>query len=73
MITVSSLLTLSSRDMCTFSFTVSLGLTLLYATRIEIARETLIGSGAVIMNDTVEKGVYVLHRVIDKTSDEIEL
>ncbi len=42
---------------------------------ITIARETLIGAGAVIIKDTVEKGVYVPYRAerLEKTSDEIEL
>ena len=43
---------------------------------ITIAPETLIGAGAVIMKDTVEKGVYLPPRselLKDKKSDEIEL
>jgi UDP-3-O-[3-hydroxymyristoyl] glucosamine N-acyltransferase len=42
---------------------------------IVIAPETLVGAGAVIMNDTVEKGVYLPQRakLSDKKSDEIEL
>jgi sugar O-acyltransferase (sialic acid O-acetyltransferase NeuD family) len=42
---------------------------------IEIAAETLIGAGAVIMKDTVEKGVYLPQRaeLFKKKSDEIEL
>lgn len=42
---------------------------------IEIAQETLIGAGAVIMKDTVEKGVYLPQRaeLSGKKSDEIEL
>jgi sugar O-acyltransferase (sialic acid O-acetyltransferase NeuD family) len=42
---------------------------------IEVARETLIGAGAVIMKDTVEKGVYLPQRaeLSAKKSDEIEL
>jgi len=42
---------------------------------ITIAPETLIGAGAVIMKDTVEKGVYLPQRaaLFDKKSDEIEL
>lgn len=42
---------------------------------ITIAPETLIGAGAVIMKDTVEKGVYLPHRaeLFIKNSDEIEL
>lgn len=42
---------------------------------IEIAPETLIGAGAVIMKDTVEKGVYLPPRaeLFGKKSDEIEL
>ncbi len=40
---------------------------------ITIARETLIGAGAVIMNDTIEKGVYLPPRsvLIEKKSDEV--
>jgi sugar O-acyltransferase (sialic acid O-acetyltransferase NeuD family) len=42
---------------------------------ITIAPETLIGAGAVIMKDTVPKGVYLPQRaeLFNKTSDEIEL
>jgi sugar O-acyltransferase (sialic acid O-acetyltransferase NeuD family) len=42
---------------------------------ITIAPETLIGAGAVIMKDTVEKGVYLPQRaeLFKKQSDEIEL
>jgi sugar O-acyltransferase (sialic acid O-acetyltransferase NeuD family) len=42
---------------------------------IEIAAETLIGAGAIIMKDTVEKGVYLPQRaeLFKKRSDEIEL
>lgn len=42
---------------------------------IKIAPETLIGAGAIIMQDTVEKGVYLPHRaeLSSKSSDEIEL
>lgn len=42
---------------------------------ITVAQETLIGAGAVIMEDTVEKGVYVPQKaqLLRKKSDEIEL
>jgi sugar O-acyltransferase (sialic acid O-acetyltransferase NeuD family) len=42
---------------------------------IAIARETLIGAGAVIMKDTVERGVYLPERakLFSKSSSEIEL
>jgi sugar O-acyltransferase (sialic acid O-acetyltransferase NeuD family) len=42
---------------------------------ITVAPETLIGAGAVIMKDTVEKGVYLPQRseLFSKKSDEIEL
>ena len=42
---------------------------------IEIAPETLIGAGAVIMKDTVERGVYLPERakLFSKSSSEIEL
>ncbi len=42
---------------------------------ITIARETLIGAGAVIMKDTVERGVYLPERakLFAKSSSEIEL
>lgn len=42
---------------------------------ITIAPETLIGAGAIIMKDTIEKGVYVPRRaeLFSKKSDEIEL
>lgn len=40
-----------------------------------VARETLIGAGAVIMGDTAERGVYVPQRAtrLEKTSDRVEL
>jgi len=42
---------------------------------ITIARETLIGAGAVVMNDTVEQGVYLPERarLFARKSSEIEL
>jgi sugar O-acyltransferase (sialic acid O-acetyltransferase NeuD family) len=42
---------------------------------IKIAPRTLIGAGAVIMNDTVEDGVYLPQRAVlfDKKSSEIDL
>jgi len=42
---------------------------------ITIAPETLVGAGAVIMKDTVEKGVYLPERakLFDKRSDEITI
>ena len=42
---------------------------------IALAAETLVGAGAVIMKDTVEKGVYMAPRaeLFKKKSDEIEL
>jgi sugar O-acyltransferase (sialic acid O-acetyltransferase NeuD family) len=42
---------------------------------ITIAPETLVGAGAIIMKDTVEKGVYLPQRaeLFKKLSDEIEL
>jgi sugar O-acyltransferase (sialic acid O-acetyltransferase NeuD family) len=42
---------------------------------ITIAPQTLIAAGAVIMKDTVEKGVYLAERAkrFDKSSDEIDL
>jgi len=42
---------------------------------IRIAPRTLIGAGAVIMNDTVERGVYVpqVAKLIEKRSDEVTL
>ncbi len=42
---------------------------------IRIKRETLIGAGAVVMKDTIEKGVYLPQRAVlfDKTSDQIEI
>ena len=42
---------------------------------ITIASETLIGAGAIIMKNTVEKGVYIPERakLFPKKSDEIEL
>jgi len=42
---------------------------------ITIAKETLIGAGAIVMEDTREKGVYVPQRaeLMNKRSDEIEL
>jgi sugar O-acyltransferase (sialic acid O-acetyltransferase NeuD family) len=42
---------------------------------VTINRETLVAAGAIIMKDTVEKGVYLPARSVlfDKTSDEIEI
>ena len=42
---------------------------------IKVAPQTLIGAGAVIMENTVEKGVYVPQRAkrFEKSSDEIDL
>jgi sugar O-acyltransferase (sialic acid O-acetyltransferase NeuD family) len=42
---------------------------------ITIAPETLIGAGAIIMKDTIEKGVYIPQRteLFKKRSDQIEL
>ncbi|HEV8472277.1 MAG TPA: acetyltransferase [Methylomirabilota bacterium] len=42
---------------------------------ITLARETLVGAGAVIMKDTVEKGVYLAQRAerFAKSSDQIDL
>ena len=42
---------------------------------ITIAPETLVGAGAVIMKDTIEKGVYIsqVSKVFGKKSDAIEL
>jgi len=42
---------------------------------ITIAQECLIGAGAIIMSDTVEKGVYVPRRaeLLAKKSDEVEI
>ena len=42
---------------------------------ITIAPRTLVGAGAVILDDTVEGGVYVPNRArrLDRTSDDIEL
>jgi len=42
---------------------------------ITVARETLIGAGAVIMYDTVEKGVYLPQQALlaEKKSDEVDL
>ena len=42
---------------------------------LNIARETLIGAGAVVMNDTIEQGVYLPERarLFDKKSHEIDL
>ena len=42
---------------------------------IRVARETLIGAGAVVMADTQPRGVYLPRRaeLFDKTSDQIRL
>lgn len=42
---------------------------------ISVAPRTLVGAGAAIMNDTIEKGVYLGPRATlgDRTSDEVEL
>jgi UDP-3-O-[3-hydroxymyristoyl] glucosamine N-acyltransferase len=42
---------------------------------ITLAAETVVGAGAVIMKDTVEKGVYIPKRaeLFSKRSDEVEI
>ncbi len=52
-----------------------IGLNATLRNSITIAPETLIGAGAIIMKDTVEKGVYMPQRaeLFKKKSDEIEL
>lgn len=43
--------------------------------KVTVARETLLGAGAVVSKDTMEKGVYVPHKsvLLDKTSDQFNL
>jgi sugar O-acyltransferase (sialic acid O-acetyltransferase NeuD family) len=43
--------------------------------KVTVARETLLGAGAVVSKDTVEKGVYVPAKsvLLDKTSDQFNL
>jgi sugar O-acyltransferase (sialic acid O-acetyltransferase NeuD family) len=45
------------------------------AHKVHLAKETLVGAGAIITKDTIEKGVYVPAKsiLIDKKSDEITL
>lgn len=45
------------------------------AHKVQLAKETLVGAGAIITKDTVDKGVYVPAKsiMIDKKSDEITL
>jgi sugar O-acyltransferase (sialic acid O-acetyltransferase NeuD family) len=52
-----------------------LGVNSTIAHRVHIARETLVGAGAIITKDTVEKGVYVPAKstLLDKKSDAFEL
>lgn len=57
---------------CSYCF---IGVNATLRNSIKIARETLIGAGAVIMKDTVERGVYLPERakLSSKNSSEIEL
>ena len=60
---------------CTIESNCFLGVNSSIAHKVTIARETLLGAGAVISRNTEEKGVYVPPRavMIDKKSDEIKL
>ena len=52
-----------------------LGVNSTIAHRVKIAKETLLGAGAVISKDTIEKGVYVPAKgtMLDKKSDAFQL
>lgn len=52
-----------------------LGVNSTIAHRVKISKETLVGAGAIITKDTIEKGVYVPAKsiLIDKKSDEIKM
>ncbi len=60
---------------CTIESNCFLGVNSTLAHKVNIARETLLGSGAVIAKNTQEKGVYVPPRTVllEKKSDEITL
>jgi sugar O-acyltransferase (sialic acid O-acetyltransferase NeuD family) len=60
---------------CVIESNCFLGVNATIAHRVRIARETLVGAGAIITKDTVEKGVYVPAKsiLLDKKSDEIKL
>jgi sugar O-acyltransferase (sialic acid O-acetyltransferase NeuD family) len=52
-----------------------LGVNSTLAHKVHIARETLVGAGAVIAKNTVEKGIYVPQKsiLLEKKSDEVKL
>jgi sugar O-acyltransferase (sialic acid O-acetyltransferase NeuD family) len=60
---------------CVIESNCFIGVNATIAHRVRIARETLVGAGAIITKDTVEKGVYVPAKsmLLDKKSDEIKL
>ena len=60
---------------CVIESNCFIGVNSTIAHRVRIARETLVGAGAIITKNTIEKGVYVPAKslMIDKKSDEIEL
>lgn len=63
---------LGNAHICSYCF---IGASATVRNGITVAPETLVGAGALIMEDTVEKGVYVPPRtlLLDRKSDEIEI
>ena len=57
---------------CSYCF---IGVNATIRDNIKIAPETLIGAGAVIMKDTIKKGVYLPPRatLIEKKSDQVKI
>lgn len=60
---------------CTIESNCFLGVNSTVAHKIIIAKESLLGAGAIIAKNTEEKGIYVPPRTVklDKTSDQIKL
>jgi sugar O-acyltransferase (sialic acid O-acetyltransferase NeuD family) len=60
---------------CTIKSNCFLGVNATLRNGITIAKESLIGAGAIIMKDTIEKGVYLPERakLFEKRSDQIEM
>jgi sugar O-acyltransferase (sialic acid O-acetyltransferase NeuD family) len=60
---------------CVIESNCFIGVNATIAHRVRIAKETLVGAGAIITKDTVEKGVYVPAKstLLDKKSDAFEL
>ena len=61
--------------LCTIESNCFLGVNSTLSHKVTLAKETLLGAGAIIAKNTEEKGIYVPPRSIklDKTSDQIKL